>query len=293
MAGASDGKLDVLPLTDPDVQQWRRLGMGPAPKWAPALLRVRGDDVRAWTGPTMGLAMAGHLGPRGTVRVLRALGQLREAERRDSSRESGTAMGRKQFIRLLGGTATAIGLTVAGQTPAFARSEHARASAWVEANLENLPREYAEIVRHPISYRQAIFRVLSPREQADVWLEHLKRYRAGHPDLSAAQNQVVDEAAALLGRGLASRTSLNEELRRLEESAKIEFGQDEAAALLATLGPAPGPVAAARPQALAADCVCSTVSQYCSWLYDCHTSSCTRVGGCGTLYQYTCNGICY
>ncbi|MYW00085.1 bacteriocin fulvocin C-related protein [Streptomyces sp. SID3343] len=289
VAEAGNGKLEVLPLTDPDVQAWRRRSLGPAPKWVPTLLRVRRDAVRAWTGPTMALALARHLGPRTTTRVLRALGRLEQDAAGESTPESDAGLGRKHFLRLLGGTATAIGLIATAQTPALAQSAHVRASAWVEANMADLPRDYAEIARHPLPYRKAIHRVLTPRERSRVWADHLRWYRAGHPDLTPAQNRIVDDAFAVVTTGLASGTAPREELHALGRSAREAFGPDEAAALLSTLGPVPAQASTA------AACTCSTVDPYCSWLFDCGTRiRCTRVpNDCGTLWNEDCNGTCY
>lgn len=288
VATASGGRLETLPLTDPDVQQWRRQSMGAAPAWVPTLLRVRGNDVKARTGWSMATALVLHLGPRSTARVLRALGELEQRAKDVASRPNEQGMGRKQFLRLVGGAAAAAGLIATAQSPALAQSPHAKAAAWVEANMDRLPRTYAGIVRHPMAYRKAILRVLTPKERGQVWADHARWYRRTHPNLTQAQNKVVDDAIAVASRGLDPRPDLDTELRGLEQSGKAAFGQQEAGALLATLGPA-------EPDDAQASCNCSTESQWCSWLYDCGTQiRCTIVpNDCGTFNDYDCNGTCY
>ncbi|MGI5357949.1 bacteriocin fulvocin C-related protein [Streptomyces sp. CA-252508] len=220
--------------------------------------------------------------------MLLALGQLEREAKQRLAQPSGAPMGRKQFLRLLGGTATAIGLIVTAQSPALARSEHAQASAWVEANMQNLPRTYDEICKLAMPYRKAIHRVLSPQEKARAWVDHFQWYRATHPDLTAPHQQVVDRAIEVFRRGLAPRPGLEEDLRHLERTAKATLGLDEAGALLATLG-------AAEDMSAAQNCNCSTVSDHCGWLYDCGRQiRCTVIpNDCGTGWHYDCNGICY
>ncbi len=78
--------LDVLPLGDYRVAAWcAEAGVAVD---APTLLAVTptddGDRVRAWSGPRLGPALLARLGPRRTVRLVRALrahGVLGEALR--------------------------------------------------------------------------------------------------------------------------------------------------------------------------------------------------------------------
>jgi predicted DCC family thiol-disulfide oxidoreductase YuxK len=77
VAEACDGKLKLMPLAHPDVRQWREQSLGSQAAWAPTLIRIQVDDVRAWTGPAMVVALVRHLGSRSTMRVLGALMQQR------------------------------------------------------------------------------------------------------------------------------------------------------------------------------------------------------------------------
>lgn len=285
VAEASDEKLEVLALTHPDVQEWRHRSMGPDPEWTPTLLGVDGPAVRAWSGPAMTVPLVRRLGPGATVRVLRALGRLRHEAKHGPSKADGTALGRKRFLQLCGGVAAAAALTVTGRTPAFAQSSHPRTEAWIEANRGSLPRTYAEVVQHSEPYRKAIVRALSPQDRTQLWLDHFEHYRAAHPDLTAAQTRVIDQARELAPKVLLSKEDVSQKVRRLEDVAKREFGPEAAADLLARLGPADaglGPLAY---------CSCATESDYCSG--SCRRGGCTIIPtDCGTLWSYDCNGLC-
>ncbi|WP_367123534.1 bacteriocin fulvocin C-related protein [Streptomyces phytohabitans] len=293
VAEASGQKLEVVPLAGDEVERWRRRALGDDPAWEPTLLRVRGEDVRAWTGPSMAPRLAGRLRFRTTVRVLRALGRLREeatrtgAEGAAEDRATGSGLGRKRFLQLAGGVGVAAGLTLAGQTPAFAQSETSRARAWVAANKDRLPAGYDDVVRYSEPYRKAILRAKPPQERARLWMEQVRRYRETHPDLSREQTAVLDEAVEMIPRHFVSGGGTpSARLKRLEESAEAAFGKEETGALLARLGP---PDTAAGPPAY---CFCATESDYCS-TGSCHRGGCTIVEeDCGSLYAYDCNGQC-
>ncbi|SHM79154.1 hypothetical protein SAMN05216268_114139 [Streptomyces yunnanensis] len=108
-------------------------------------------------------------------------------------------MSRKRFLLLAGGASTAVGITVAGQTPAFARSADTEARAWVAAHRDTLPRAYADIAPLPSAVRQAVLVELSPTERSRVWTEHLTTCRSAHPSLTAQQSRVLQDALALAG----------------------------------------------------------------------------------------------
>jgi len=105
----------VLPLAHPDVLKWRERSLGPRAPWVPTLLRIRGEEVRAWTGISIVIPLARRLGPRSTIRVLHSLGELsRQRTERTAGEEQNGAIGRGQFLKLGGGVALATGLVLAG-----------------------------------------------------------------------------------------------------------------------------------------------------------------------------------
>ncbi|MET8021834.1 bacteriocin fulvocin C-related protein [Streptomyces decoyicus] len=287
VAQASDGKLEVLPLTHPQVKELRRQSSPSPLKWAPTLLHARENDVRAWTGPGMSWTLIKRLGPRSSLEVLRALGKLREEVGHNSSGAAVAGIGRKRFLHLAGGAIAAVGLTMGSQNPAFAKaSENSKAGAWVQANMSRLPRTYDEIIRHAIPYRRAIYQELSPQERSQAWLEHFKSFRAARPGLSASQGKIIQELTELTPRVFASPGRHTGELRSLAESARRAFGLEEAAALLTRLGPDDG-LTVRR-----ATCRCSMEDAHWCGFYNCAPINCTPTSGCGDLWNEVCNGIC-
>ncbi|MFI0976380.1 bacteriocin fulvocin C-related protein [Streptomyces sp. NPDC021093] len=311
VARASGGKLEVLPLTDADVQRWREEAMGVDPVWAPTLLRVADGVARAWTGPRMTPPLVRQLGPRATGRVLVALGELRRSARTgqplttaaDTAEQERSGVSRKRFLLLAGGVSTAVGMTIAGQTPAFARSAQTDARSWVAAHRNALPRTYASIAPLPSAVRQAVLVELAPAERSRVWTEHLTQFRAAHRTLTAQQDRVVQEALALAnseatfaGGEPKPGSQLQRRVSAVELAAKEAFGMADSAALLVTLGPA-DTASAARGKAAAgpqATCNCSTTSQWCTvWEGPrCQCCFCATTSGCGFLGMYQCNGTC-
>lgn len=281
-----DGKLEALPLAHFEVARWRSLcGRSPA-RWAPTLFRVQGPQVRSWTGARMAVALVGRLGIRSTLRVLRALGELRGggAAPLDPRR-----MGRAQFLRLASGAAVAAGLLVKGVAPAWAEGENAAsARAWVRANMDRLPVDYHDLTARPIAYRQAIYEALVPAQRSRLWVAHVRRFRAAHPVLTGDQAAVVDQAEVVAGRvSVFEQGARSTELPALRDAATRAFGPHQAAALLATLGPT---TAAPRSRP---ECQCNTVHVYCWNTCRRDMNNCVRSNiGCGTFYAYPCDGMC-
>ncbi|MEV4457187.1 bacteriocin fulvocin C-related protein [Microbispora sp. NPDC049633] len=287
VSGIAGGRLDVLALGHPDVLRWRETALGAQAPWAPTLIHIRGDAVNCWSGRSMGIRMVRHLGIRKTLRLLTALGALKEGAAKTDAKMAGESLGRKQFMRLAAGTGVAAGLVLIGKTPAFAESPSA-AAGWVRANSGNLPQHYDDFIQYSKVYRQAIYTALPPQAQGQLWSEHLDRYVAAHPGLTAQQREVVAQARQLVSSGLLTAGEPTGEaasrLHALRLAAIAAYGQDEAGALIATLGPKESRAAAA-----AVDCECTTADE---WWCDCVAALCTQFKGCGTLWQYRCNGLC-
>ncbi len=296
---ACDGKLEVLPLAHPEVRQWREQRFGSQAPWAPTLIRVQDGDVLVWTGRAMAIPLVRMLGLRSTMRVVHALGQLRHPDNERSDEQAGGAVvGRKKFLQLGTGVAVAAGLIATGQLPAFAMSGPSPARAWVETNRSRLPQRYDDVVTYPISYRRAIFSELAPQSQRQLWLDHLSRYRAAHPQLSAEQTAVIDQATDIVATECtfdsepARGSDLHRNVQELANRARQAFGDDEARALIATLGPAgDSTTSAAAPAGTL--CACSDqCHDYCEGSRYCKYGGCDFTRSCCTFWQWVCNGFC-
>lgn len=288
---AADGKLDVLSLSHPDVRQWRARALGADAPWAPTLIRV-GADVAAWTGVGMTTRLVRSLGPRASIRVLRALGELKHRK----TAAHPTAMGRRRALRIGAGAALAAGMIIAGQVPSFG----ATAESWVAKNPGKLPTDYDEFSSYSLTYRKAIFRALPSQVRSRLWVEQFQRYRSAHPGLTAGQRAVLDRSAAIAADPSTHAVALTEakhrEFQDIAASARQEFGGQEATALFTTLGPAENAVFAPRPMATDSDdCTCNTGDDWCIDT-KCTTyriTGCTWQGwGCGQQWVYICDGMC-
>ncbi len=193
-------------------------------------------------------------------------------------------------------------MILTGKTPAFAEREADAAATWVGKNQGRLPQRYNDLVPLPESYRKAVFRASTPQVRSQLWVDHLKQYRASHPALSAEQTQVVDRAISIMGRESTfvleqgATPEVYRQLDDLKEAAVRALGHDEAYALLAALGPvsqAPGvALQALRDEA---QCECATESNWCNYGFgQCSANgSCQWSANCGVGYNYWCDGLCY
>lgn len=312
-------RLEVLPLTHRDVQRWRAEALGADAPWAPTLLRVDEGRAHAWTGPRMALPLFRRLGLRSTFSVIGALGDL-PGRAEAGGDEAETGVSRKQFLRFGIGAGVAGGLLFTGKATAFAATRSsgtfANPAAWAKANKATLPQTYDDVVAYPEMYRRAIYVESTPQVRSQLWTEQINRYRTAHPALSGEQASVVDTAAKLAAdqANFADpiTAAARQQLSALQDSAIKAFGKQDAGQLLATLGSTETTTANARPAGpvpagvVVNGCGCSVESDYCvqsscvPWqACDCNSPfpndciNCAAVsGGCGTFYQYPCDGGC-
>ncbi|MGX1565590.1 bacteriocin fulvocin C-related protein [Streptomyces sp. NPDC055506] len=292
---SSGDKLDIKPLSDPEVTAWRTQALGDNAPFAPTLISVEeGGRVRAWTGFALAARLPRLLGPSTTLRLLAALGALRKGTAAPADKGGSSGMGRGQFLRLAGAGAVAA-LFAANASPAAAK-ELTEAQKWVQANKANLPQNYAAFTRHDVTYRRAIYTELAPSVRSNMWVDHLQAYRSAHPDLTADQVDVINRAMKLARREATFNERLTPQLDQqaqdLRDRAIAAFGKAEAGALLATLGPAP-----TSAELAASDCTCAQHSDYCDrgncvQCAYCDNCWCKCNRGCGTLWAYKCQGTC-
>jgi murein DD-endopeptidase MepM/ murein hydrolase activator NlpD len=102
------GRLEVLSLHDPRVEEWRKRALGDDAPLVPTLFEVSGPEaVRAWTGWRLGASLSRFLGPIDAWRVMQELGEVPEAEGSSGVRMSG-GITRGQFLKGVGGAAVAM-----------------------------------------------------------------------------------------------------------------------------------------------------------------------------------------
>jgi len=238
------------------------------------------------------------LGLRTMMRVVHALGQLsRPANEGATNQTNVDGIGRKQFLQFGAGLLVAAGVMATGQMPAFAKSGRSKALAWVEANQDKLPQRYADIAAYPMAYRRAIFSELGPEIQRTMWLDHLDSYRATHK-LTREQSELIDRATELaknvcsFDAAPAKGSDFDRRAQELTDAVKHAFGDDEARALLKTLGPVEDPIAASlEPDGIL--CPCSDqCHDYCEGSRYCKYGGCDFTRSCCIFWQYVCNGFC-
>ncbi|THV30201.1 bacteriocin fulvocin C-related protein [Glycomyces paridis] len=282
---ACGDKLEVKPLRSDQVEAWRRKAFGAEAPFEPTLLRVRGGRVRAWTGKPMALQLARRLGPRDTIRLLRAFG-----DREEAARATGNGLSRKGFLRIGTGLGAAAGIVLAGRSPAFAEDVQGREIRdWLEANRGSLPEDFDSIAALPVPYRRAVHHELPPETRTQLWLDHLDRYRQSRR-LTAEQVEVIAKAEDLLAVQevlTLPEAERHAALQDLKADAVAAFGIQESGLLLAVLG-APDAVGAASEL-----CSCSTEDDFCGDESHCRKADCERIEDCGSFWAYLCNGHCH
>ncbi|GHJ35284.1 hypothetical protein Sm713_08930 [Streptomyces sp. TS71-3] len=282
-----DGTLTTAGLTEPRIRGLRARALREGAEWAPTLLAVDGDQVRAWTGTALSLRLARLLGPSDSLRVVRALGDL------DVLRSPGRRGILKAVPGLALGTFLITGGLAASPAQALTRAKGSKASRWVKANLDRLPSGYSEFASYPADCRRAVYGALSASVRSDLWVAHFANYRKTHPGLSAEQSAVLDDAMRLAPQIIAGRQQRTA-VEGLETAAVAAFGESGARAILMTLGPADTQSAARSDQSIQVlDCnsqcgtgaSCDTVcygEPYCNW----------TAYGCGPLWLGPRSGYC-
>jgi len=131
----------------------------------------------------------------------------------------------------------------------------ALARAWVEQHADALSRTDAELLQQPLMNRKALYAASPPEVKAAFWKAHLEQHQREPPVLRA--------------RGAAA------------------FSRQELGAVIAQ----PGPPEDASLVGI--QCRCSVVSSYCAAPFYCGESQCDLTNGCGDLWMFKCNGLCF
>lgn len=187
-----------------------------------------------------------------------------------------------------------------------------RAQLWVEQNIDQLPREYQQIIELPLLHRKAVYHTLKTSERLDLWKTQWER-ALQRTDLSEPQRAVLLEALQLTESDLASLDARGgwrydralSARDDFEKRASQVFDRAEMRRLFAQIGPVAAQkvwivdefaVGSSGNLARTAEaCSCSSSSDYCPDGYGCGTDSdgCNTIPDeCGTFWTYDCDGEC-
>jgi hypothetical protein len=201
-------------------------------------------------------------------------------------------------------------LSVVAVTAATPPSEPALAcgaaeAAWVQENLETLPRTLSGFSKHSLGYRKAIYRALPGDVKAQLWREQLAHF-ASAASLSGEQKALLGEVAASL-TNFDDETVLNSLLDKYETRIRKSFSKDQIGEIFTNLGVG-DPSVAGRPTAVnSGGCSCHSggidvgacgpsgppgtifvAAGGCAWKSPCNPDS----SGCGWFWLQSCNGSC-
>lgn len=192
------------------------------------------------------------------------------------------------------------------------------AAEWAAANRAEIPKTYEAFITMPLAYRKAAYNVLPAAERRQLWTVQLSRYLAPSSGLSEADRAMVRETIQHLAEYVDPNTGQAAIARdHLTERAQRQFGMKRAKAMFAMLGPESGPtrdvavnqasifgatmdilITAAKAVGLVSahqgpNCSCSVQSDWCGSSSHCTGGGCVTVSGCGTVWAYNCDGLCY
>ena len=153
-----------------------------------------------------------------------------------------------------------------------------------------------------VSVQRNAYRILSSQEKADLWKLHLiNSLKSGN--FNIAQNEIIKEAIVNLCKASFFENS-NRDLSSasyviFEHKAKTNFNNDERLIVFSSLQDFAATTTttdgvSTMMEAGPGDhnCTCSMVSTYCGF-WDCTMNGCNQTqDGCGTFWQYGCNGTC-
>jgi len=185
---------------------------------------------------------------------------------------------------------------------------------WVSSlSLADLQEISHDLPAYPLDYRKAVMAQLTPKMRAAIWLEHIDRYIAAHPDLSSDALPVLGALRTVITPEMLGTPTadVRAQVSSLAEQLSSVLGKDETEYLLYRLGPRDGTFASAEPishkltntvrgwivvLANAGGCDCSTGSSFCAASSDCVSSSGCEVDDswpmCGWLWSDPCDGSC-
>jgi len=158
--------LEIRSLTDPTMEHWRDQALGEDAPWAPTLVEINGNVIRAWTGVRMGAHLARRLGPAATWRVAKILGEIKGDRATGHPPYSG--LSRTQFLKGLGGAIVGVSmLSGTGSLAASAVAEEHWLSQLSFASSKELSTKEAAVAWAQVSRGRHLRGLLSSRALKD------------------------------------------------------------------------------------------------------------------------------
>lgn len=176
-------------------------------------------------------------------------------------------------------------------------------------------RAYDDMSSMSMANRKNAYRALSSSMKAAIWAHHLRKTLVEHPEFTPKQVELIKEYLSLLTPQLFGVESSTPEwwahvdvpLQELEQRARDIFDPNLARTVFADLAGQSGerPSSSVLEQTASSGrskrrltpnipyCECSTVSDFCLTGYKCVQGGCYFTSeGCGTLWSYSCIGLC-
>ena len=226
---------------------------------------------------------------------------------------------RRRFSRSLVTIALTIALTLPVEVvllEALATSDtDVAVYEWVaDLSVEELDQVADRVIFYPVAYRKEVMRALKPERRSEVWRDHIRRYVAERPWLSADVIPVLEAAMAVATPQALSTPSESDraQIRLIAEQVEDLLGREEAEYLLYRLGPRDElQTASAEPlrmrlanyvrslmvvEAQTSPCSCALswgcdgYSTHCSSLFECVPDE--EWPMCGWMWQDPCDGRC-
>ncbi len=107
MAALAGARLEVRSLRDPEVAEWRVRALGAGVPWEPTLLRVEGEEVRAWTGRGLVWRVWRLLGPGKALALAERLVAVQAA--------TGAGVTRRGFLGKVAAAGAVLGILLSGK----------------------------------------------------------------------------------------------------------------------------------------------------------------------------------
>lgn len=195
-------------------------------------------------------------------------------------------------ITLLCGSALVVAIMLLAPRPTVSLAACELAGEWVAANRASLPTTLDDFSTLPMAHRRAVYAELSVEDRRSLWREHLATFTNPGDGLTGDQIATVMAIANRTGVYITEDPAVGRAALEADgwtpERLTEAFGE-RAVEVFGTLGPGPAaPAAAQHP-----DCACSVDSDWCG------SSTCTewvceyKITGCGTLWCFPCDGLCY